>query len=101
MIPGFTGKLSDEEIEQTQQKLRRYKVIMDSMTKDELENPRIIKAERVARISRGAGMEPKDIRELLKHYNMSRRAIKGISGNRKMQRQLMKQFGSGKDFKLS
>jgi signal recognition particle subunit SRP54 len=101
MIPGFSGKLSDTDIEQTQLKLRKFKIIMDSMTKEELENPRLIKAARVARIARGCGMDASDIRELLKHYNMSRKAIKGISGNRKMQKMLMKQFGSGKDFKLA
>jgi signal recognition particle subunit SRP54 len=100
MIPGFSGKLSDEEIEQTQQRLRKFKVIMDSMTKEELENPRVIKSSRVARIARGCGLEPKDIKDLLRQYNMSRRTIKGISGNRKMQKMLMKQFGSGSDFRL-
>ena len=33
-----------------------------------------------------------DVKELLKHYNMSRRAVKGIAGNRKMRKQLMKQL---------
>jgi len=69
---------------------------MDSMTDYELENPKEIKSSRVSRIARGSGTSPKDVRELLKQYNNSRKAMKGFMGNRKMRRQLMKQMkGSG------
>ena len=37
-------------------------------------------------------MEPKDVMGLLKQYNQSRKAIKGMTSNRKMRRTLMKQF---------
>jgi signal recognition particle subunit SRP54 len=71
---------------------------MDSMTDYELENPKEIKSSRVSRIARGSGTSPKDVRELLKQYNNSRKAMKGFMGNRKMRRQLMKQMkGSGFD----
>jgi signal recognition particle subunit SRP54 len=69
---------------------------MDSMTDYELGNPKEIKSSRVSRIARGSGTSPKDVRELLKQYNNSRKAMKGFMGNRKMRRQLMKQMkGSG------
>jgi len=69
---------------------------MDSMTDFELENPKEIKSSRVSRIARGSGTSPRDVRELLKQYNNSRKAMKGFMGNRKMRRQLMKQMkGSG------
>ena len=44
------------------------------------------------RIARGSGTTTKHVRELLKQYEMSRKAVKGIMGNRKMRRQLMKQL---------
>ncbi len=47
---------------------------------------------RVLRIARGSGTHPKDVKEMLRHYNMSRKALKGIAGNRKMRKQLMKQL---------
>jgi signal recognition particle subunit SRP54 len=68
---------------------------MNSMTSEELENPRMIKSSRVMRIARGSGTNPKDVRELLKQYNMSRKAIKGLGGNRKVRRQLEKMMKSG------
>lgn len=92
MIPGLSGRVSDKDIEQSQDRLERFKVIMNSMTDQELEDPKIIKASRVLRIARGSGTTPKNVRELLKQYNMSKKAIKGFMGNRKMRRQLLKQM---------
>ncbi len=92
MLPGLGDKLQDQDMEATQERLARFRVIMDSMTNEELENPKIIKSSRVTRISRGSGTTTKQVRELLRQYEMSRKAIKGFMGNRKMRRQLMKQF---------
>ncbi len=90
----FGGKLNEEEIYETQKKLKKFKVIMDSMTKKELENPNIIKSSRIKRIARGAGVEPKDVKELLKHYNMSKKMMKSLS-NKKLQKKLLRQFKIG------
>jgi signal recognition particle subunit SRP54 len=92
MIPGMSGKVSDKDLETSQERLKKFRVIMDSMTKEELEDPKILKSSRVIRIARGSGTTPRDVRELIKQYNMSKKAIKGFMGNRKMRRQLMKQM---------
>jgi signal recognition particle subunit SRP54 len=97
MLPGFSDKLKDQDMEATQERLTRFRVIMDSMTDEELENPKIIKSPRVTRIARGSGTSPKQVRELLRQYEMSKKALKGFMGNRKVRRQLMKQF-KGADF---
>jgi signal recognition particle subunit SRP54 len=92
MLPGLGDRLGEQDMEATQARLERFRVIMDSMTEEELENPKVIKSSRVMRIARGSGSTPKQVRELLKQYDMSRKAVKGFMGNRKMRRQLMKQF---------
>jgi signal recognition particle subunit SRP54 len=92
MLPGLGDKLGEQDMEATQERLERFRVIMDSMTKEELENPKLIKSSRVMRIARGSGSTPRQVRELLKQYDMSKKAVKGFMGNRKMRRQLMKQF---------
>lgn len=92
MLPGFADKIKDQDMEATQEKLQRFRVIMDSMTDEELEDPKLIKSSRAIRIARGSGTTPKEVKELLKQYNMSKKAMKGFMGNRKMRRQLMKQF---------
>ena len=96
MLPmGMARGVPEGAMEDTQQKLKKFKIIMDSMTEEELENPQIIKFSRVMRIARGSGCNPKDIKALLKHYKMSRKAIKGFSSNRKMRKALMKQLNVG------
>lgn len=97
-FPGMAGRVKEEDMAVTQARLRKFKVILKSMTADEKKDPKLIKSSRVLRIARGSGTHPKDVKELLKHFNMSRKAIKGIAGNRKMRKQLMKQLGaSGAD----
>jgi len=82
MLPGM-GKLPKNASQITEEKINRYKIIMNSMTEHELEHPEIIKQSRVKRISRGAGMRNEDVKELLKYYNVTKKAIKGF-GRRKM-----------------
>jgi len=93
MLPsGMTGRMSQGDIEMTADRLQKFRVIMQSMTDEELDSPRVIKSSRVKRIAKGAGVEPKDVKGLLKQYNQSRKAIKGMTSNRKMRKALMKQF---------
>ncbi len=95
MLPMGPASISEEEIMNTQEKLDEFRIIMDSMTEEEMENPNQIKGERIKRIAMGSGRRPKDIRDLLSHYKKTKKAIKGFSGNRKMRKQLKKQLESG------
>ncbi len=94
MIPGMGNLEGKVDMEESQDKLRRFRYIMDSMTQEEMEDPKVIKASRVARIAKGAGVEAKDVRELIRQYNTSKKAVKGFMGNRKLRKQLMKQLSS-------
>ncbi len=95
MLPMGGNRISDEDMLDTQQKLRSFRIMMDSMTEEEMENPSLLKRERVKRIARGSGCTTKDVRELLAHYKKAKKAIKGFSGNRRIRKQLMKQIESG------
>jgi len=92
LIPGVAGRMKDEDMEGTQAKLRKFRVIMDSMTDEEMKDPKSVKSSRAQRIARGAGVAPRDVKDLLHHYEMTRKAIKGFAGNRKVRRQLLKQL---------
>ncbi|MBN2066558.1 MAG: signal recognition particle protein, partial [Candidatus Thermoplasmatota archaeon] len=97
MLPGgFAGKLKETDVDGTENKLQRFRIIMDSMTDDEMNDPTIIRSSRVKRIARGAGVENRHVKELLKYYNMTKKMMKGFSGNRKMRKNLMKQLEFGK-----
>jgi len=102
MIPGMGGglmdQLPDDAMDVTQDRMRKFDVAMDSMTEEELENPRVIGQERVERIARGAGVDAESIRELLEQHKMMERTIKQFQGmgDGDMQRMMKKmQQGDG------
>jgi len=101
MIPGFGGgmmdQLPDDAMDVTQERMRRFDVVMDSMTEEELENPRIIGRSRVERIARGAGVDEELVRELLEQHRMMERTIKQFQGmgDGDMQRMMKKLQGGG------
>ncbi len=93
MLPGGMGaKLQGAQMDESQNKLRHFKVIMDSMTDEEMDTPNLLKSSRQRRIARGAGVDVKEVKELLKYYEMTKRMMKGFGTNRKAQRQLMRQL---------
>ncbi|XRO75150.1 signal recognition particle protein Srp54 [Methanocaldococcus sp. 28A] len=75
MIPGFGGAMPKELSHLTEAKIKKYKVIISSMTKEERENPKIIKASRIRRIARGSGTTENDVREVLRYYETTKNAI--------------------------
>ncbi|MBQ8180314.1 MAG: signal recognition particle protein [Candidatus Methanomethylophilaceae archaeon] len=93
MIPGMSSMEDKIDYEASQRKLQVFRVIMDSMTNAEKEDPSIIKAKRIERIAAGAGVTPHDVRELLKQYNQSKKMMGSIGKNRAMRKQFMKQMG--------
>ena len=99
MIPGMSGMMKKGQMKETETKLDKFKVLMNSMTKEELENPKIIKRSRINRIALGSGSDPQEIRDLLKQYNQSKKMMSNFGGNRRAQQRMMKQFGKS-DLKL-
>ena len=102
MIPGMGGglmdQLPDDAMDVTQDRMRKFDVAMDSMTDEELENPRVIGQERVERIARGSGVPAESIHELLEQHKMMERTIKQFQGmgDGDMQRMMKKmQQGDG------
>jgi len=95
MLPmGLSGgaKMPEGALETTQVQLRKYRVIMDSMTEEEQEEPKMIRTSRINRIAAGSGTTPKDVRALLNYYKTMKKTMKGFTSNRKMRRALMKQL---------
>jgi len=81
MIPGFSQlKLPKEALQVQQEKLKIWKYILNSCTKEELEDPDIITSSRVERIAKGSGVNTKDVRELLKQYKQSKKMAKMLKG---------------------
>jgi signal recognition particle subunit SRP54 len=79
MIPGIGVSIPDEQMRVGEEKLKRFKVIMQSMTREELENPRVINASRIRRIARGSGTSEREVKELLKQYELIQRLVKTLA----------------------
>ena len=71
MLPGFGAEMMPPGQEaQTQARMKRFLALMDSMTEAELDSTKkeIFTPQRIERISRGAGLPPVAMVELLEEY---------------------------------
>ena len=93
MIPGLGYSLPDDAVKVGEEKLRRYRIIMDSMTEEELEHPEIINYSRIKRIARGSGTSTQEVRELLHQYNQMKKMFKSMD-KRKLSK-MAKKFNLG------
>ena len=81
MIPGFGQLQMPKELLNVQEgKLEKWKFIIDSCTKKELEDPEVIDRERAERIANGAGVSIADVRDLVKQYKQSKKMVKMMKG---------------------
>ncbi len=85
---GGMSNMSRGQKQQMQNNLDQYKVIMDSMTQNEKDEPVLLKSSRIRRIARGSGVEEKSVKDLLGHWNKSKKMMRGMKGNRKFRRQM-------------
>ncbi len=93
-IPGG-GKIGAEDLDNAQDKLNNYRVIMDSMTFYELEHPDEINARRIVRIARGSGREETDVRNLLREFKAMKNNLKAMKGNRGFKKLMRNQIKAG------
>jgi len=88
MLPGFGGavaKLPKDMLNVQEEKLKKFKPILQSMTQDELENPKLSRAQ-IERIAKGSGTQPEDVRALIQQYNQMRSAFKKLRKDRRFAR---------------
>ncbi len=95
MLPlgGMGAKIPEDAYKVTGDKLARYRTLMDSMTEEEMTNPRVIGGSRIKRIARGSGCSPEDVRELLKYHKTMQTAMKGFRGGKFNMQKMMKKMG--------
>jgi len=93
MIPGLGYQLPQEQFDVAEERLDRWRYIIQSMTPDERENPKMLNASRVRRIARGSGTEDRDVRELIKQYDAMRKMFKQLKGRRGLMKRLPFKLG--------
>ena len=91
MIPGMGGKLKElKGAAPDEAELRRTLAIIDSMTREERHNVKILNGSRRKRIALGSGTTVQEVNRLLKSFQQAEQMIKRFSqaGNRKPGRNL-------------
>jgi len=82
MLPEqMTGglSLSDEQSEQVEAQMKRTEAIIDSMTKQERNNHKILDASRKTRIAKGSGSTIADVNQLIRQYEQMRKMMQQMN----------------------
>ena len=106
MIPGMgNAKISDDVLENQEEKVKKWEHIIKSMTPEEIDNPELIEKQtsRIGRIAQGAGVHNSDVRALLKQYKMLQEMVSASSSmdmskgfDQKQMMKLARKFGKKK-----
>jgi signal recognition particle subunit SRP54 len=83
-VPGGKNALKDLEVDDGQ--MARAEAIIQSMTREERQNPAIIGGSRRLRIARGSGATTADVNALLKEFEQARKMMKSMMGGKRMPR---------------
>jgi signal recognition particle subunit SRP54 len=92
-LPGLSGMVKDDQLDALQEKMEKWRFIIQSMTRIEKRSPDIMNDSRRKRVARGSGMTEHDVKELIKQYTNSRTMMKQAKG-RQMQG-MLRRFGIG------
>ena len=92
-LPGLSGMVKDDQLDALQEKMEKWRFIIQSMTRIEKRSPDIMNDSRRKRVARGSGVTEHDVKELIKQYTNSRTMMKQAKG-RQMQG-MLRRFGIG------
>jgi len=92
MIPGLGTNLKNVDVDDKQ--LIKVESIIQSMTKEERGNPKILNGSRRMRIAKGSGNSIQDINRLIKQFKEMGKMMKMFKNNKNLQRAMKK--GKGK-----
>jgi len=85
MLPGMSSANVPQEMLNTAEgRLDKWGVIIQSMTPEERENPKLLNSSRAKRVARGSGTTEKEVKELLKQYVMMRKMLKMMKRKKKL-----------------
>jgi len=88
MMPG-SYNIPDDMVETAEKKLDSWRVIIQSMRREEIEDPKLIDSSRARRIARGSGKAERDVKELVNQYNMMKKMMKTL---KRRQTTIMRKF---------
>ena len=79
MLPGFDQMKQFKKLQVNEKELIKIEAIINSMTKEERRNYKIINASRKRRIAKGSGTTVQDVNRLLKNFAQTKKLIERLS----------------------
>lgn len=83
-MPGIGGMVKEDQLDQMEERVSKWRYIIQSMTKEEKADPDLLNSSRIKRIARGSGWPEHEVKELMKNYKNSKNMMKASKG-RQMQ----------------
>ena len=81
MMPGMNNNaMKNVNVEQGEKDFVQMEAIIQSMTREERENPSLLNASRRKRISAGSGQPVSKINQLVKRYDETKKMMKSFNG---------------------
>ena len=90
LVPGAGANIPDEAVNVAEDKMKQWKYIIQSMTKDERADPKILNSSRIRRVASGSGTNEKSVKELVKQYFLMKKYMKTFRRKRMPQKFLKK-----------
>ena len=84
MLPGMSYDVPDDMLNMAEDRLEKWRVIIQSMRPEEKDNPKLLNSSRVRRVARGSGTTERDVKDLLKQYTMMRKMMKMFKRKKKL-----------------
>ena len=78
-------------VEQGEEKLKKYKVIIASMTKEERKREKLLHdSKRIARIANGSGTTEKDVHQMISEFNKMKKVFDNLKNDRGFKKRFAK-----------
>lgn len=81
-MPGLSGMVKEDQLDALQERMEKWRFIIQSMTREEKKDPDVINESRRKRIARGSGMPESEVKHMITQYNNSKDMMKRFKGGR-------------------
>ncbi len=90
MMPGMSpAQMKGVDLEESEKEFRQMEAIIQSMTREERQDPNLLNASRRKRIAAGCGQPVSKINNLIKRYEETKKMVKQFSNPKAMKRNKM------------
>jgi len=90
---GLGVNMPDDVLKASEERMTKYKFIIESMSKKERQDPDILSAVRIERIAKGSGTKTSEVKHMIDDYNKSKKLINMFKKG-KMPRQFRRLMGA-------